>query len=151
LIYLGVWLASCLGLLALTVAADPWSGWLWVIGNGLGMGLGGIGTASRSLVGRFTPTDRTAEFFGLWGMVYKLAGAIGVLSFGATREVLGKPGSMVLLSAFFVVGGLIMLSVSEVRGLRAAKRNDRDTLHRDTPRNAKPEVPSFSPGPGNLG
>jgi UMF1 family MFS transporter len=98
---------------------------LWVVGNGLGVGLGGIGTASRTLLARFTPKDRRAEFFGLWGMTYKLAAAVGVLSFGAVARVFGELASLVLLAAFFGVGLVLMLRVNEVSGLRAAMRADR--------------------------
>ncbi|MEO1008533.1 MAG: MFS transporter [Planctomycetota bacterium] len=127
LIYLGVWVASCSAMVAIAVV---WPGggpqWpLWIVGNGLGFGLGGIGTASRSLVGRLTPAHRTAEFFGLWGMIYKLAGAIGVLSFGAIARTLGEVASLVLLLSFFAVGTLLMLRVNERAGVREAMRNER--------------------------
>lgn len=126
--YLGVWIAATLGLVV-TKAVWPDGGpqWpLWVVGNLLGFGLGGIGTSSRSIVARFTPKHRTAEFFGLWGMTYKLAAAVGVLSFGAVARYLGDLASLVLLLSFFVVGLLLMIPVSESSGVRAAKRVERD-------------------------
>lgn len=131
LAYLVVWIASCAGLIAIRhiwpASGPPGPQWpVWVVGNGLGLGLGGIGTASRSLVGRFTPRHRAAEFFGLWGMVYKLAGAIGVLSFGAVAALFGQLASLYLLLAFFVVGGLLVLPVRETAGVRAAARAERD-------------------------
>jgi UMF1 family MFS transporter len=128
MLYLGVWLAACLGLI-LTKLAWPTAGpqWpLWIVGNLLGFGLGGIGTASRSMVARFTPAHRTAEFFGLWGMTYKLAAAVGVLSFGAVARYLGDLASLILLGSFFFVGLLLMIPVNETRGVRAAKRTERD-------------------------
>ncbi|MEM7623749.1 MAG: MFS transporter, partial [Planctomycetota bacterium] len=70
LIYTAVWLVSCLGLVAVTIAfpVDPPQWLFWMVGNGIGIGLGGIGTSSRAMVGRFSPAARTAEFFGLWGL-----------------------------------------------------------------------------------
>lgn len=130
MIYLGVWIASALGLfgLALAHAINPDTPqWLfWVVGNGIGFGLGGIGTAARSMVGRFTPMHKTAEFFGLWGMVYRLAAVVGVFSFGQVKAWIGMPASLALLSGFFVLGLVLVLRVNESAGVRAARRAQRD-------------------------
>ncbi|MEO0512413.1 MAG: MFS transporter [Planctomycetota bacterium] len=137
--YLGVWIATCLGLVVLT-AVPPASRpeWLfWIVGNGFGVGLGGIGSASRAAVGRFTPTHKTAEFFGLWGMAYKLAGAVGALAFGQTKAAFGTatfgPGggsvgdvaALALLTLFFVVGAVLLGRVDERAGLRRSVRENR--------------------------
>lgn len=126
-IYLAVWIASCIGLITVKLIwpehGPQWP--LWLIGNGLGIGLGGIGTASRSMVGRLTPRHRTAEFFGLWGVSYKLAGAIGVLSFGTVARAFGELASLCLLLSFFVVGLILVLPVREIAGVRAARRAER--------------------------
>ncbi|MEM8757197.1 MAG: MFS transporter [Planctomycetota bacterium] len=126
--YLIVWMASAAGLLAisLTPGVGEWA--FWVVGNGIGIGLGGIGTASRSMVGRFTPGHKTAEFFGLWGMVFKLAGAIGPLSFGQLKAWIGMSTSLALLFAFFAVGFVMVRRVDELSGVRAAKRAERAAL-----------------------
>lgn len=125
-VYLGVWIASCVGLIYLTFSPGAPQAAFWIIGNGLGIGLGGIGTASRSMVGRFAPRHRTAEFFGLWGMAYKLAGAIGVLSFGGVTRAFGPEAAIILLTSFFVVGLILVLPVRESRGYRAAREAERD-------------------------
>ncbi len=125
LIYLGVWILSTLALLAIAWAPDPPSWTLWIIGNGIGFGLGGIGTSSRAMVGRFTPRHRSAEFFGLWGMTYKLAGAIGVAAFGTVKAALGDATALALLTGFFVVGAVIVLFVSERAGVYAARLAER--------------------------
>lgn len=128
-VFLGIWIATAAGLLALTLipdsarAANEWA--FWTVGNGVGLGLGGIGTASRSMVGLFTPKQRTAEFFGLWGMAYKLAGVVGVLSFGQVRAFLSDTGSMVLLLGFFVVGLILLMRVDARAGIRQARRGQK--------------------------
>lgn len=124
LIYLGVWIVSTLALVGISQLATKPQWIFWVVGNGIGLGLGGIGTASRSLVGRFTPRHRSAEFFGLWGLAYKLAGAIGVLSFGLVKAA-NNTLALILLASFFVIGFLVTLSVNETRGVRAARRAER--------------------------
>lgn len=126
LIYLLVWIISTLGLvlMSLTTGGPSWP--LWLIGNGIGFGLGGIGTASRAMVGRFTPGHRSAEYFGLWGVSYKLAGAVGVLSFGWVKATLGNTNALMALCLFFVVGLVLVLRVNERAGVRAAHRAERD-------------------------
>lgn len=128
IVYLSVWIASAAGLVATKLIwPDGGPQWpLWIVGNGLGLALGGIGTSSRSMVARFAPRHRTAEFFGLWGMTYKLAGAIGVLGFGAVARLAGDLASLVLLASFFVVGLLLIFRVGEAAGVRAARRAERE-------------------------
>ena len=135
LIYLGIWSASALGLLFLSfVKANPqWNirffenpeWFFWVVGNGIGFGIGGIGTASRSIVGRFAPDHKTGEFFGLWGMVYKFAAVVGVSSFSQVKAWIGMPASLGLLLGFFALGFVLMLRVDEMAGYRAARRASR--------------------------
>ncbi len=126
LIFLGVWIASTVGFAAFILAPNAPEWVFWVIGNGVGFGLGGIGTASRSLVGRFTPAQKTAEFFGLWGMVFKGSGVVGVFVFGWVRAAAGDFASMLVLTGFFVVGFIGTLTVKETRGVRAAMRSERE-------------------------
>lgn len=130
MIFLGVWILTTSGLLVLSLVpadariANQWA--FWVVGNGVGLGLGGIGASSRAMVGRFTPRHKTAEFFGLWGMTYKSAGVVGLLAFGQVKQSLGDTASMAVLGSFFVVGLVLLLRVNEKRGIRAAKRAQRD-------------------------
>ncbi|RMD60511.1 MAG: MFS transporter, partial [Planctomycetota bacterium] len=69
LFYLGVWIVGT-ALIAATAreGASPSTGAFLAAASLAGFGLGGIGAASRAVVGLFTPAQRTAEFFGLWGM-----------------------------------------------------------------------------------
>jgi UMF1 family MFS transporter len=127
-IFLIVWMLSTAGLLLAKIsgAASGNNQWIfWVIGNGIGIGLGGIGPSSRSMVGLFAPSARVGEFFGLWGMTYKLAGAVGVLSFGQVKAWMGDAPALALLTSFFVLGLILLLSVSVPKGIRAAKQANR--------------------------
>jgi len=126
LIYLVVWLAATGGLILISSLKSKPEWAFWVVGNGIGMGLGGIGTASRSMVAQFAPRQRAAEFFGLWGLSYKLAGAVGVLSFGLVKAGLGNSNALVLLACFFAVGFVLMLFVNEKSGCSAARQAERD-------------------------
>ena len=126
IIFLCVWLVTCLTMVGLTLPADPPQWLFWVAGNGVGLGLGGVGTASRAMVGVFTPRHKTAEFFGLWGMTYKGAGVVGVLSFGQVKAALGSTVSLAMLTGFFLVGLALLLRVNVSAGRRSALRAQRD-------------------------
>jgi MFS transporter, UMF1 family len=125
--FLGVWIASCASmfLVKATMPTNPPEWIFWMIGNGIGIGLGGIGTSSRTVVGMFAPKSRTAEFFGLWGMTYKLAGAIGVLAFGQIKAWIGDATALGVLTGFFVVGLVLFLRVNVVKGIRSARQGER--------------------------
>jgi len=125
--FLVVWILSCGSMLVVKtmIPVDPPEWIFWMIGNGIGIGLGGIGTSSRTIVGLFAPKHRTAEFYGLWGMTYKLAGAIGVLSFGQIKAWVGDLAALGVLTGFFVVGLLLLLRVRVIPGIRAARMTER--------------------------
>lgn len=123
-IFLGVWVVgvAALGVSQLT-GAPSWA--FWTISSLLGVGLGGIGTTSRAIVGAFTPPDRAAEFFGLWGMVYKLAGVCGVLLFGVLSTVLADAAvsralAIGVVGMFFLTGFVLIGLVDEEEGVRVA-------------------------------
>lgn len=130
LLFLGVWIATAMGLVWLSwlreTSPDPASlpVWpVWLVGNGIGLGLGGMGTATRATVGVLTPSHRTAEFFSLWGCTYKLAGVAGLPIFGAIRTQFGSVSSLVALTLFFLIGGIIVaLFLNLPRGIAAAER-----------------------------
>lgn len=127
-IFLIIWVLSSAGLLstkALGLAGGSNQWIFWVLGNGIGIGLGGIGPSSRAMVGLFAPSTRVGEFYGLWGMTYKLAGAIGVLAFGQVKAWIGDTPALGLLTSFFVIGLIMLMTVSVPRGIRAAKQADR--------------------------
>lgn len=114
-----VWIVVCFFFAYFTYARnhapDPaaYPTWpLWLLGNMIGFGLGSLGAANRAFVGFLTPPDRTAEFFGLWGLVFKLA-AVGTIPFAAARDRLGDPASFLLLAGFLVIGLALTFAVRE--------------------------------------
>jgi UMF1 family MFS transporter len=126
LVWLGVWSLNALAFLL--VPKPPSAGqpspqeWiLWVASCGIGLGLGGIGSASRALVGMLTPAHKTAEFFSLWGLMYKLATLVGVFTFGKVKAAHGDAVAFASLAGVFVIGFLLMFVVDEKAGIAAAK------------------------------
>lgn len=96
---------------------------LWLAGNLVGLALGGTGSASRALVAKLSPPDRTGEFLGLWGMAVKLATAVGPLTFAvATMVTHGNYRQALLITlAYFILGAFLMKGIDEARGLQAAR------------------------------
>lgn len=104
----------------------------WLSAALIGVGLGGIGTASRAVVGAFSPAHKAGEFFGVWGSIYKLSGIVGVLAFGAIRNLLGLPLSMLAVAACFAAGLFLLRTVRDDQGIAAAERDRTDTVMPNT-------------------
>ena len=111
-------------LVSLSLALIPAKGgqtWLiWVLGNAIGLGMGMIGTSSRALVGSMTPRQRTAEFFGLWGLTLKMAGFVGPGLFAVVKYVGSPAAAFFVLTALSAVAFVLMLFVDPQRGAREA-------------------------------
>lgn len=122
-----VWIVTCIGAALMPPAGTGAPTWpIWLVGVGVGFGLGLTGNASRSLVGVFTPAHKTAEFFGLWGLAYKLATVVGPPAYGVvvwwgnrTGGTSGQAWGMGLVAACFAVG-LALLALVQVQPGRAA-------------------------------
>jgi len=95
---------------------------LWLIGNLLGFGLGSLGSANRAFVGYLAPPDRTAETFGMWGLMWKLS-AIMTFPFAWMKDTVGTPEALLLLGGFIVIGLILTLMINEKRGHAVANAN----------------------------
>jgi len=93
----------------------------WVVANLVGVCLGSSQSAGRALVGYFSPPERTAEFFGLWGLAVKLSAILGPVTYGVVTWVTGGDHrlAMLITGVFFAVG-LALLSGLDARRGRAA-------------------------------
>ncbi len=120
-----VWIATSVGA-ALLPERDASMVHLALVGVGIGLGLGVTGPASRALVGALTPAHKTAEFFALWGLGYKVGGIIGPLLYGLARAGAGQSLGMALVGLFFVVGLIGTAFVDVAAGRRAAEESERE-------------------------
>jgi UMF1 family MFS transporter len=94
----------------------------WVVGLLSGFGIGSLQSASRALVGLFAPPEKSAEFYGFWGLSGKGAYMIGPLIFGAMASSFGSQRvAMLSTAAFFILGLIGMAFVNEKRGRAAAE------------------------------
>jgi len=94
----------------------------WIAANLIGLALGASQSASRALIGLFSPPGRYGEFFGLWGMCVKLAAIIGPVSYGLLNWLnQGDHRMSLLITLVFFVGGIVIInSIDEQRGIKAA-------------------------------
>ena len=91
-----------------------------VVGCLAGLSLGSSQSASRALVGLFSPLEKSDEFFGFWGLANKLAGVCGIVMLGVLQTLIGLQASILLCVALFVIAMLICAVVNEQRGRDAA-------------------------------
>ncbi len=111
-----LWIAVC----ALAFVANS-KGLFWGVALGAGFGIGSLQSASRGLVGLFSPVEKSGELFGLWGLAGKGAYMLGPLLFGAISSASGSQRFAILsTAAFFALGLVGMARVDEARGKAAA-------------------------------
>ena len=93
----------------------------WGIALAAGLGIGSLQSASRALVGMFSPVGKSGEFFAFWGLAGKGAYAVGPLLFGLVSSSTGSQRAAILSTGvFFAAGYLGMFLVDEKRGIAAA-------------------------------
>lgn len=127
---LGLWFAGVLGIWAVADITQ----WLNItfgkeyemqyvflyIGVIAGLSLGSSQSASRALVGLFTPENKSAEFFGFWGFSNKIAGVFGIIGLGLLQAEVGLQQSVLFCAALFLLAIVICLFVNQKRGVMAA-------------------------------
>ena len=91
-----------------------------VVGSVAGLSLGSCQSATRTLVGLFSPLLRSAEFFGFWGLSLKLAGVFGLLAIGLLQAAFGLHTAILFCIVLFGMAFVISYRVDEARGRVAA-------------------------------
>ncbi len=90
----------------------------WIAANLAGLCMGSSQSAGRALVAYFSPADRAAEFFGLWGVATRLAAVMGPLTYGAVTWVTNNNHrlAMLITGGFFLLALVVLTRVDEQRG-----------------------------------
>ena len=97
----------------------------WIAAIFVGLLVGPNQSASRSLLGRFVPDDKEAEFFGFFAFSGKATAFLGPLLYGTLAASAGTHrAGMTVCVAFFLLGGLLLLRVDEAEGMLASGRGD---------------------------
>ncbi len=93
----------------------------WVAANLAGICMGSSQSAGRALVAYFSPPDRAAEFFGLWGVATRLSAILGPLTYGAISWFSGGNHrlAMLITGVFFIAALIVLTGVNEARGREA--------------------------------
>lgn len=111
--------------LSLATAMAVWAPnrmWFWTAGIIIGLFVGPNQSASRSLMARFVPAKRQAEFFGFFAFSGKVTSFMGPILLGiATARFGSQRAGVSTVILFFVVGGILMATVNERRGILAAQ------------------------------
>lgn len=130
---------------ALTLSLLIWifvsiGGWMattksafFVVGNLAGLALGSSQSGARALVGLLSPASRSAEFFGFWGLFWKLSAALGPMVYGAMSTQLGGQTAVLANGGFFLIGliGLGFIDIDAGRkAALAAEASDRAAANR---------------------
>ncbi len=95
--------------------------WFWVAGMLIGIFVGPNQSASRSLMGRFVPDKHQAEFFGFFAFSGKATAFLGPILLGTFTALFdSQRAGVATVLIFLVVGGVLLTTVSEARGVAAA-------------------------------
>lgn len=112
---------------AVTIAAfAPNKFWFWVAAVLIGLFAGPNQAASRSLMSRFVPDHQQAEFFGFFSFSGKATSFLGPALFGWLTTMfrhVSFPSERIgisVLIVMFLAGGILLLTVDEAEGIRAA-------------------------------
>jgi MFS transporter, UMF1 family len=140
-ITLGMWIAASVAIYGtpqVTEFINGMFGTAWqaqhvflVVGCLAGLSLGPTQSASRALVGLFSPRDKAAEFFGFWGMANKAAGAVGVLGLGVLQTWVGLQVAILFCGVLFALALLVSIPVNQARGQAAAQRHEAEAVAAD--------------------
>lgn len=96
----------------------------WIAAICVGLLVGPNQSASRSLLGRFVPDDKEAEFYGFFAFSGKATAFLGPSIYGALVAQTGSHRvGMCVTVAFFIIGALLLLRVDEREGIAASGRN----------------------------
>jgi len=132
LMTLSLWIAAVLAIWqtpAISALAARWLGLSWepqhvFLFAGLlsGLSLGSSQSAGRALVGLLTPNGKSAEFFGFWNAVSKLAAIFGILGLGLLQSAFGLQTAIVFCLVLYAMAIVFGLQVHEARGIEVARR-----------------------------
>lgn len=96
------------------------------IGVIAGLSLGSSQSAARAMVGIFTPEEKSAEFFGFWGLFNKLAGVFGIIGLGLLQAQFGLHQAILFCAGLFFLAVVVCFFVNQERGVRAADEYEED-------------------------
>jgi MFS transporter, UMF1 family len=111
----------CIVSIASYFATD--AGLFYAVGALAAIALGSSQSASRSMMAKLTPPDKTSEFFGFYdGFCGKASAVFGPLIFGVMSDAFGQREAVLSLIVFFIAGLYLLRKVEEPRLAREEAR-----------------------------
>jgi len=87
-----------------------------------GLAIGSSQSNSRTMLSQLTPPERQAEFFGFYTLTGRLSAIVGPILYGWIAHKTGNlRWSVLSLIVFFIVGWILLQSVSLSRGIKQAR------------------------------
>ena len=103
---------------------------VYVAGFWVGIFVGPNQAASRSLLGRFVPRAKETEFYGFFAFSGKAIAFAGPFLYGEITRLTGNARyGMATIIVVFVIGGLLLLTVDESRGIAVREAEDAALTH----------------------
>lgn len=93
--------------------------WLWVSGCFIGLFVGPVQAASRSLMARLSPPNQQAEYFGLYALSGKATAFAGPIFVAIVTDATGSQRLGLATIIGFLIAGLILLQASGARDSRS--------------------------------
>jgi MFS-type transporter involved in bile tolerance (Atg22 family) len=84
--------------------------WLWIAGCGVGVFVGPVQSSSRSLMARMAPSNRQAEYFGLFTLSSKVTAFAGPTLAAVVTEVTGSQRIGLATILAFLAAGFLLLA-----------------------------------------
>ncbi len=117
---IGLIVATTLALLAATKLH------FWIAAILIGLFSGPNQAASRSLMGRFTPSHMKSEFFGFYAFSGKATAFLGPLLLGILVDIFqSQRAGITVVIVLFVLGGWLLRGVDEAEGIAVAQEQSR--------------------------
>lgn len=105
---------ACMTCISIPLLLTHHGNTFWVIALLLAVFVGPVQAASRSLMARLVPPERSTEMFGLYSLSGRITAFIGPWLLGIiTLYFDSQRAGMAIVLLFFVVGGFMMLRVQE--------------------------------------
>jgi len=85
-----------------------------ILSLGLGIFMGPVQAASRTMISKLSPPDMVTQTYGLYAFTGKSISFLGPMAFGAMTAMFGtQQAGMVSIIAFWILGLIILLKVKE--------------------------------------
>ena len=85
-----------------------------ILSLGLGIFMGPVQAASRTMISKLSPLDMVTQTYGLYAFTGKSISFLGPIAFGAMTTMFGtQQAGMVSIIAFWILGLIILLKVKE--------------------------------------